>query len=131
MTRRHLNHVLGMAALACLMLIPGRAHAACTTTPSFSYDPVAKAGGTATVWITAPAGCLWEVKSYSSWIRILSANHGYGTGAVTIQVLYNPSATTRRGSFGAPETCGDTIGTRNVTVCSAVKYAVTIDQYGR
>src|ERR1039457_1519813 len=70
MTRRHLNHVFGMAALACLMLIPGLAHAACTNTPSFPYAPVAKAGGTATVWITAPAGCLWEVTSQASWIRI-------------------------------------------------------------
>ena len=131
MTRRHLNHVFGMAALACLMLIPGLAHAACTNTPSFTYDPVAKAGGTATVWITAPAGCLWEVTSQASWIRILSANHGYGTGAVTFQVLYNPGTTTRRGYFGAPASCGTTIGGRNSTVCSAGKYSVTIDQYGR
>src|SRR6266567_6518652 len=117
MTRRNLNHYLGMAALACLMLVPGLAHAACPTTPSFTYDTVAKAGGTATLWITAPANCLWEVTSHSAWIRILSASHGYGTGAVTFQVLYNTGTTTRRGYFGAPQTCGDTIGTRNVSAC--------------
>jgi hypothetical protein len=131
MTRSRLNHYLGMAAMACLMLVPGLAHAACTNTPSFTYDPVAKAGGTATLYITAPAGCLWEVQSNSSWIRILSANHGYGTGAVTFQVLANPTTVTRRGTFGAPDVCGATIGTRSGTACSAGKYVVTIDQYGR
>jgi len=130
MTRRHLNHYLGMAALACLMLVPGLAHAACPATPSFTYDPVAKAGGTATVWITTPAGCLWEVASGASWIRILSANHGYGTGAVTFQVLPNPNWTTRRGTFGAPSGCGSTIGGRSTVTCAA-KYTITIDQYGQ
>jgi hypothetical protein len=133
MTRRYVNNSIGLAAMACLLFVPGLAHAAspCSNTyPSFSYTPVAKSGGTATVGITTAAGCLWEVTSNASWIRIVSANHGYGPGVIVFQVLPNPNRTTRRGTFGAPAVCGETIGGRSSVVCAA-KYTITIDQYGQ
>jgi len=65
-----------MVLLSGVLFIPGFAHAACPITPSFTYDPAAKAGGVATVWVNTPANCMWEVTSAASWIRILTANYG-------------------------------------------------------
>lgn len=130
MTQSRYRFFASVALLSGLLFVPGFAHAACPATPSFTYDPVAKAGGVATVWINTPANCMWEVASGASWIRILTANHGYGAGAITFQVLPNPNRTTRRGTFGAPASCGDTIGARSSVNCAA-KYTVTVDQYGQ
>ena len=56
MTRRFATHCLGLAALASLLLIPGRANAACADSVSLSYGStvVSKAGGVATVAVIAP-----------------------------------------------------------------------------
>jgi len=127
----NLRNSLSQAALACLLFIPGLAHANCTSiSPSFGYTTVAKAGGQATVGISIAAGCSWQVTSNVSWIRIVSANRGVGPGAVVFQVLPNPNRTTRRGTFGAPTMCdGGSFG-RTAVVCPA-RFTVTIDQYGQ
>jgi len=121
----------GLAALACLLLIPGFAQAAgscASITPSFSYTPVARTGGQATVGITTPPGCLWVVESHSPWIRIVSANRGYGNGVVVFQVLANPTARTRRGSFGEETRCVEPyLPTRSSISCKG--FTVTVDQY--
>ncbi len=122
-----------LGAFACFLLVPSLASAnsCANTAPSYTYTPVAKGGGQAAVMINAAPGCLWEVVSSSSWIRIASANHGYGSGVVVFQVLANPTRSTRRGMFGAPAVCGETIGGRssNPAGCSR-KFTITVDQYG-
>jgi len=65
----------------------------------------------------------------ADYLRIVSANHGYGYGQVVFQVLPNPARTTRRGSFGAPSSCGSTIPGRSSVVCTS-KFSIVIDQYG-
>ena len=137
MTKRYFHHTIGLAVLACLMLVPGLAHAACPITTSIvgnaagappDYGVVQQAGNTIYVAVTTPAGCLWEAQSRVAWMRIVSANHGYGPGTIAVQVLPNPTSAVRRGTFGAPATCGETIGGRSSVTCAA-RYTVTIDQY--
>jgi hypothetical protein len=73
--------------LACLLLIPGFAKAAClNVNPSFSYTPVVSAGSQATIAVSAPAGCFWEVVSQPDWIKLLSLNRGFGSGSLVFEV---------------------------------------------
>ena len=68
------------------------------------------------------------VESHSPWIRIVSANRGYGNGVVVFQVLANPTARTRRGSFGELTRCVEPyLPTRSLTSCKG--FEVTVDQY--
>jgi hypothetical protein len=77
-----------LAALACLLLIPWFAKAAClNVSPSFTYLPVVPTGGQSTIEVSAPAGCFWEVVRQPSWIKIISLNRGFGSGSVVFQVL--------------------------------------------
>jgi hypothetical protein len=77
-----------LAMLACLLLIPGFARAAClNTSPSFTYTPVVPSGGLSTIQVTASAGCYWEVVSQPRWIKIVSLNRGFGSGSIVFQVL--------------------------------------------
>jgi hypothetical protein len=79
-----------LAALACLLLIPGFAKANClSVSPSFTYTPVVLSGGQSTIEVSAPADCFWEVASQPEWIKILSLNRGFGSGSVVFQVLPN------------------------------------------
>lgn len=131
--RCNLRNWTGRAVLASLLLIPGLAHAAnscLNITPSFSYTPVVAAGGQATLGISAPPGCLWEVVTHSAWIRIVTVNHGYGPGAVVFQVLPNPTGRPRRGSFGSPEVLLNPLPGRSSPGYFS-KFTVTVDQHAR
>jgi hypothetical protein len=137
MTKSYFHHCIGLAVLACLMLVPGLANAACPITTSIlgnapgaptNYGVVQQAGNTVYVTVSTPAGCLWEAQSHVAWMRIVSANHGYGSGTIAVQVLPNPSSAVRRGTFGAPAACGETIAGRSSVTCAA-SYTITIDQY--
>ena len=76
-----------LGTLACLLLIPGFATAACLNlSPSFSYTPVVVTGTRSTIEISAPAGCFWEVVSQPEWIKILTLNRGFGSGSLIFQV---------------------------------------------
>ncbi len=78
----------GLAALACLLLIPGLAKAAClNTSPSFTYATAVSSGAQSTIEVSAPAGCFWEVVSQPDWIKIVSLNRGFGSGSIVFQVL--------------------------------------------
>ena len=75
-------------ALACLLLIPWFAKAAClNTSPSFTYAPAVPGGALSTIEVSAPAGCYWEVVIQPEWIRIVSLNRGFGSGSIVFQVL--------------------------------------------
>jgi hypothetical protein len=78
----------GLAALACLLLIPGFAKAAClNVNPSFTFTPVVTSGSQSTIEVSAPAGCFWEVVSHPTWMKILSMNRGFGSGSLVFLVL--------------------------------------------
>ena len=78
----------GLAALACLLLIPGFAKAACLNiNPSFTYAPAVPSGSQSRIEVSAPAGCFWEVVSQPESIKIVSLNRGFGSGSIVFQVL--------------------------------------------
>jgi hypothetical protein len=78
----------GLAALACLLLVPWVAKAAClNVSPSVTYTPVVPTGGQSTIEVSAPAGCFWEVVHQPEWIKLISLNRGFGSGSVVFQVL--------------------------------------------
>jgi hypothetical protein len=68
----------------------------------FTIDPVnrlmAAAGGTASVNVSAPAGCSWTAVSNVGWITITSGASGAGNGTVVYSVAAKPSGTSRTGS---------------------------------
>jgi Flp pilus assembly secretin CpaC len=70
--------------------------AAATTACSYSLSPASQsftsAAGTATVNVTADAGCQWTAISTTTWITILTGQSGSGSGIVTFQVLDNLGA---------------------------------------
>src|SRR5260370_39555062 len=78
--------------LACMLLIPGfgRAETCLNIRPTFTYAPVVSAGRQSTLGISAQAGCFWEVLSQPKWIKIVSANRGYGSGSVEVLGPPNP-----------------------------------------
>ena len=88
----------GLAALACLLLVPWFANAACVNvSPSFTYTPVVPSGGQSTIEVSAPAGCFWEVVRQPEWIKIMSLNRGFGRGSVVFEVLPNKRDTLSKG----------------------------------
>ena len=62
---------------------------ACTFTVFPSNVTVASAGGTASVTVTAPAGCSWQVQNLPIWLSASPVN-GSGTGTVTLTAQPNP-----------------------------------------
>ena len=77
-----------LAALACLLLAPRLAEAACVNvSPSFTYIPVVPSGAKSTIEVSAPAGCSWEVVRQPEWIKLISSNRGFGSGSIVFQVL--------------------------------------------
>ena len=138
MTKRFANNFLGLAAAAILLLIPAGAHAACANSVSLSYGAtsVAKAGGTGSVSVIAPAGCPWVVVGHEGWIQIISADRGSGNGTVTFRVLANGTRATRVGTFGSAIVCyndGNLGGRSAISVTTGCysAYAVRVTQSGQ
>jgi hypothetical protein len=62
-----------------------------------SSSPVAPAGGTLTVTITASGTCSWTASANVPWIGVSPAN-GTGNGIVTLQISPNPGTSLRSGT---------------------------------
>ena len=60
--------------------------AVCTPAISPSQIVVSRAGGTATVAVTAPAGCEWILTSTAEWITFPSGATGTGSATLTVSV---------------------------------------------
>jgi hypothetical protein len=56
-------------------------------------------GGTGSVAVTAPAGCLWNAVSSDSWIHVTSGAAGSASGTVAYAVDQNPSQSPRAGAI--------------------------------
>src|SRR4029077_3421884 len=78
-------------------------------------------GGTGSVGVSAPAGCLWMAVSSQQWFAITSDPNGSGNG--TVNFVAAPNA-------GAPRGATLTIGGQTVTVTQVAGYLTTslIDQ---
>ena len=60
--------------------------AVCTPTSAPSQLVVGRAGETATVSVTAPAGCQWSATSTVEWITFPSGANGTGSGTLMVSV---------------------------------------------
>ena len=72
-------------------------------TCTISISPTAltheSAGGSASIAVTAPAGCAWTAATPDAWISITSGSSGTGPGTVNYTVAANASPDTRAGSI--------------------------------
>lgn len=114
----------GLAALACVLLLPGFAKAAnpcLNIRPSFTYNPVVASGARSTLEISAQAGCFWEVVSHSEWITIVSLNRGYGSGSIVFQIQPNNTAAPAPGfvRFAVHDLNQRHVSTLNVSIGTA------------
>lgn len=69
----------------------------CAYAISPSSQNVGTSGGTASVAVTAPAGCSWNATSNAGWIGLTSGSSGSGNGTVQLTVAANADAE-RRGT---------------------------------
>ena len=69
----------------------GLADSPCNYAVSAGGQEFQNTGGTATINVSAPAGCPWSVSSASvpSWIQIVGPTNGNGDGSIIIQVQAN------------------------------------------
>lgn len=70
---------------------------------AYTIDPdrreLGRNGGTATVAVSAGAGCAWTAASAVPWITISGARDGRGGGSVTYSVAENDATSTRTGTL--------------------------------
>ncbi len=85
---------------------------------SANFNP---AGGTASVAVTAPAGCGWTAISNATWVTITSGNSGSGNGGVGYSVAVNSTAAARSGTL----TIGGQAFTVQQSAGSACSYALS------
>jgi hypothetical protein len=60
---------------------------------------IAPDGGTATITVTAPPECGWDVSTQASWISNLTPTSGQGTGTVEFLATANPVPSARQGEI--------------------------------
>ncbi len=77
----------------------GTAAQRCVSSISPLFSSFSASGGTGTVNITAPAGCIWATTSNVDWITITSNNSGSGNGSINYSVRANTSGSARKGSI--------------------------------
>ena len=63
-----------------------------------THTSVAVVGGTASVQVTAAAGCTWTAVSHDSWIVVTNGAAGSGTGTVQLDVRLSLSVSSRSGT---------------------------------
>ncbi len=70
---------------------------------TFSIAPTSESfpasGGTGSLALMAPDGCMWTASSNDSWITITSGESGSGNGTVEYSVAANPGASSRTGTM--------------------------------
>jgi len=100
------RHGMGVSAVGN----DGTTHVAATDLPSdcggtctFSINPTsasfAAAGGSASVTVTAGAGCAWTALSNAAFITITSGSSGSANGTVNYSVASNGSTSSRNGTM--------------------------------
>ena len=65
------------------------ASAQCSYVLNAGGQAFAPAGGSGTIAITAPQGCIWTVTGTPSWVTLTSSATGSGNGTLTYQVAVN------------------------------------------
>jgi len=73
--------------------------AGCAATVTPTSSTVGSDGGTATLTVTASAGCAWTAVSNVNWITVTSGTSGTGNGVVTYLVAATTGGVTRTGTL--------------------------------
>src|SRR4029077_3034790 len=73
-------------------------------------------GGTGSVTVTAPAGCVWTVVSSQPWLAVTSASSGSGNGPVSYSVA---------ASFSGSRSATLTIGGQTFTLSQTGAYLIS------
>jgi hypothetical protein len=81
------------------------------------------AGGEVTITVAAAAGCPWSAASNHSWISIVGASSGMGTGTVRLQV----AASTAAARSGSATIAGQTV---TVTQAQGCTFAISPESQG-
>jgi len=99
---KNYSNLKKLAGLACLLIVPGIASAACAVNAASALPYSVPAGGASgAVAISAPAGCPWTFHNRgSSWIQILSAQSGSGSAVIYYRILPNTTGRARSFPFG-------------------------------
>ncbi len=67
-------------------------------TASFDSD-----GGSGTVSVTSPSGCIWAANSSDTWISINGGGSGSGNGSISYTVAANPTLQSRSGTIAVED----------------------------
>ena len=85
--------------------------AGCTFSIAPTSESFLASGGTGSVAVMAPDGCIWTGASNDSWITITSGESGSGNDTMEYSVAVNPDSSSRTGTM--------TIATQTFTVTQA------------
>jgi hypothetical protein len=76
-----------------------QAAAGCTFSLASGGQSIGAGGGTASVALTASAGCAWTAASDVPWMAVVAGASGTGDGTVYLEVAANPSSVARSGTI--------------------------------
>jgi hypothetical protein len=100
--------VAGLVVATCSDGSPGGPAPVCTYAIAPGSHTLGPDGGTATVTVTAPAGCVWTATSPAMWLAISTGANGTGNGSVVYTATAHTGADSRAATL--------TIATRAHTV---------------
>jgi hypothetical protein len=81
------------------VLQAGASAQGCVNSISPLFSAFSAAGGTGTLTVTAPPGCIWSATSNVDWVVITSSGAGAGNGAVDFSVGANTAVAARKGAI--------------------------------
>jgi glucose/arabinose dehydrogenase len=79
-------YVVALEGVVSRLTGAGGGGVVCAPTISLSELIVSRAGETAAISVTAPAGCLWTATSTADWITFPSGASGAGSGTLSVSV---------------------------------------------
>ena len=92
-------YVVALNGMVSRVAGSGGGGTACNLEVTPSRLIVGRAGETAAISVTAPAGCSWTATSTASWIAFPSGTTGTGSGTVTVSVPRRSGWRIRRGAI--------------------------------
>jgi hypothetical protein len=98
--------------------------APCTASINPASQSFSPTGGTGSVTVTVPAGCVWSAVSNVSWITLTGGASGSGNGTVAFSVGLNPGTSARSGTITI---AGQTFSvTQSANTCSYTVNPTTV-----
>jgi hypothetical protein len=89
---------LFLVVLSCNKTSPTEPTPVCSYTLAPVHAEIPTEGGSASVTVTAPAGCTWTAAASAGWIAITAGTSGSGPGTVSYAVEANGATDSRSGA---------------------------------